>query len=217
MPISTDPQDTRERILDATERLFAEKGQARTSLRQITAAAEVNLAAVHYHFGSKQGLVEAVYDRHLGPMNRDRLRLLDLWEQSHPDGDGALEQLVEAFVGPILRLKQEDPVAARSVRCLIGRIYSQGGEEMLPVLRHFDEVRERFPAALKRSLPHLDEVEVMWRIHFLLGAMFHTAGTGHLLSQLTGGLCDPADSETALRHLVDFTCAGLRAAPSRKE
>ncbi len=217
MPGTTDTYDTRDRILDTAERLFADGGTARASLRQITTGAGVNLAAVHYHFGSKQGLIQAVYDRYLGPVNDERLRLLDVYEQANPAEDTALEQLVEAFVGPVLRLKQEDPVAARSVRCMIGRIYSEGGKEMLPILRHFEEVRSRFPAALRRALPHLDDAELMWRFNFLLGALLHTAGSGDLLTRMSGGLCDPADAEAAVRQLVDFTCAGLRAAPSCKE
>ena len=209
--------DTRARILDTAERLFAETGLAATSLRQITTAAGVNLAAVHYHFGSKDGLVQAVYERHIAPVNRERLRLLDLYEATPSPGAAQLEQLVEALVGPVLRLKKDDPVAARSVRCLIGRIYCEPGDQMKSVLCQFDEIRERFPAAISLALPHLSRTELLWRVHFMIGATLHTTGAGQLLEQVSEGPCDLNNTEETVRQLVHFLCAGLRSASTAAE
>jgi AcrR family transcriptional regulator len=92
-------QDTRERILDAAEREFAENGLQATSLRTITAAAEANLASVNYHFGSKDGLVKAVFARRLEPLNEARLALLADCESSAGGEPPRLERVVEALAG----------------------------------------------------------------------------------------------------------------------
>ena len=101
-------RDTKIRILDAAESLFAEHGFAATSLRAITRHANVNLAAVHYHFGSKEGLVEAVFSRRLGPLNQERLELLDAVEAR----GGELEDVLRALIGPALRLSRAEPPAS---------------------------------------------------------------------------------------------------------
>src|SRR5437868_10883477 len=96
--------DTKQRILDVAEQLFADNGFAGTSLRRIIAAAEVNLAAVHYHFRSKESLLEAVLMRRMVPLNDERLALLNQLEQE-ARGEGAdLEEILVAFIGPPMRL-----------------------------------------------------------------------------------------------------------------
>src|SRR5437867_413927 len=90
--------DTKQRILDSAERLFAQSGFAATSLRSIIADAKVNLAAIHYHYHSKEALFDAVILRRLEPINRERLELLDAYERSAADGKASLEQILEAFL-----------------------------------------------------------------------------------------------------------------------
>src|SRR5579863_6043083 len=89
--------DTKTRILDAAEKLFGEKGFDATSLRDITTEADVNLAAVNYHFQSKESLIEATIMRGAGPINQQRLAML---ETAGPKA--TIEQILEAFVGPVL-------------------------------------------------------------------------------------------------------------------
>ncbi|MEE2658362.1 MAG: TetR/AcrR family transcriptional regulator [Candidatus Latescibacterota bacterium] len=206
----SDTKDTADRIIEAAERLFARHGIARTSLRALTDEAGVNLAAVHYHFGSKEGLVSAVYGRRVQPLNAERLRLLDECEAAAGDGPPELESLLEAFIGPALRLRQNRS-QGEPFMCLMGRIYSEPARELAPVMAQFDEVRQRFPAAFQRALPELDEVELMWRLHFLLGSLMHTAGGSHLIERMSHGRCDPADVEGTIHRLISYTGAGLRA------
>src|SRR5688572_26196161 len=97
--------DTRGRLLDAAERLFAAKGFEATSLRDVTAKAKANLAAVNYHFGSKEALVRAVFERRLGEVNRRRLALLDGIGRVRP----APEQILHAFIAPTFDLMKEAP------------------------------------------------------------------------------------------------------------
>ena len=118
------PTDTRDQILDTAERLFAEFGIDGVSIRTITAEAQVNLAAIHYHFGSKEALVREVFVRRIGPVNRERLRLLDdLLERSRPEKP-RLEELVRILVGPPLRLWLQAEKGETFSR-LCGRIYSE--------------------------------------------------------------------------------------------
>src|SRR3954466_13792496 len=101
--------DTRERILDTAERLFAERGFGATSLRSIIASAEVNLAAVHYHFRSKEALLEAVIVRRLEPLNRERLELLDQYEREAGKWGPSLEQILDALLSPPIRFVRTTP------------------------------------------------------------------------------------------------------------
>ncbi|MEM7199095.1 MAG: TetR/AcrR family transcriptional regulator [Planctomycetota bacterium] len=199
------PADTKSRILDAAEALFAEHGFPATSLRAVTAAADANLAAVHYHFGSKEALFRAVFERRLAPMNAARMARLDALEGTHP----ALEQILEAFLRPALELIQQ-PDGRRFMR-LAARI-DEPGEHWKPVITQFDEVRQRFLAALRRALPGLPVEALFWRTHFMIGALCHTLGDTYRLRFVSDSLCDPTDVETALHHLLPFAAAGFRAA-----
>lgn len=206
---------TGQRILDAAERLFAERGFAATSLRAITAAAQVNLAAVNYHFRSKEALLEAVFARRLEPLNRQRLEILDRAQARAGRRSPPLEEIIEAFLGPALRLRRDLAHSGTSFQRLMGRIYAEPGEHMQVILgAQFAEVVERFRPAFKRALPHLPPADLYWRIHFMIGAMAHTMAGTHILGLFAGDRCDPSDVEGTIRRLVAFLAAGLRA-PAR--
>lgn len=203
---------TKERILEAAERLFAERGFTATSLRSITAAAGVNLAAVNYHFRSKEALLEAVFTRRLGPLNQKRLELLDACEARAGKRRLPLEGVIEAFFAPALRLGRELAPSGRHFQRLMGRMYAEPGEHVSLILRHqFAAVAVRFTKALRRALPKLPPVELMWRIHFMVGAMAHTLAGVEYLELFSGGLCDPSDVEGTIRRLGAFLTAGLKA------
>ncbi|MFH1572043.1 MAG: TetR/AcrR family transcriptional regulator [Gemmatimonadota bacterium] len=204
-----DSRDTQIRILEAAERLFAETGVEAASVRAITAAAGVNLAAVHYHFGSKEGLARAVIARRLGPINGERLRLLDAAEVAAGSEAPGLEAVLAALVGPILRLRQDPGHGGPHFMCLLARLYHGGPRELKgAVLEEFRPVRERFMQALARNAPHLSEAELAWRVHFAIGALLFTAGGESILEHFAA---DPADPEVTERCLVGFLAAGLRA------
>jgi AcrR family transcriptional regulator len=211
--ISTDTQtehvDTRESLLDAAESLFAEHGIQAASLRMITQRAGANLAAVHYHFGSKEGLVRAVFSRRIKPLNEERLRLL---EACNLEADDAVEQVLTAFLAPLLRRTRE----ARDRTCgfgrLMGRAFAEPSEEVQAVMvEEFGGMLRRFTAALHHVLPQLSEQELLWRFHFVAGAMAHTVGCGNLLEQYSRGLCQASSLDEALGYLISFLSAGLRA------
>lgn len=199
-------QDTRERLLDAAERCFAEQGYQATSLRELTRAAGVNLAAVHYHFGSKEDLALAVFRRRLGPVNRRRLELLDAAEAADSP---SLEAVLDAFLRPAVEFATaHGPTQAR----LLARIhYGSPRELRLRILAEFDEVIRRFLAALGRVLPHLPPAEVLLRAHFMVGCLLHSIM--HLEEmQVMDPACDcRRDPDGFLASLRTFVAAGLLA------
>lgn len=201
---------TKDRLLDAAEELFSGRGIDATSLRAVTSEAQVNLASVNYHFGSKDRLVRAVFLRRLEPLNSERLELLDALEVTAAGSPIELEAILDAWVMPALRMGQA-PGSKRFKR-LLGRVYSEPGSELQTLLRElFGEVLQRFSAAISRALPDLPREELMWRVHFMLGAMIHTIADQPSVRALSDGLCDPSDIEGVRRRLIGFVSAGLKA------
>jgi AcrR family transcriptional regulator len=211
MPPTQAPQlDTKERILDASERLFAEMGFDAASLRAITAEAGVNVAAVNYHFGSKDGLIESVFRRRLTPLNEERLALLDSLEEA--DGSPSAEAVLEAFVGPPLRLHQDLQRGGPMFMRLMGRTITEPSPRIQEIMmRQFAELARRFGAALQRALPDLPDGELFWRMHFSIGALAHTMCDTFRLKLISGGRADNRDVDATIRRLVAFLAAGFRA------
>ncbi len=210
MTIESHPihSNTRDSLLDAAEVLFVEQGIEGASLRAITHRAAANLAAVNYHFGSKEGLIRAVFHRRLGPIQDERLQLLA--EEEARDG-GTLEGVLRAFIAPALRIKAAWSCEPTDVTRLIGRVFHEPNEELQALLMsEFTLTVDRFLATLRRLLPHLPEEELLWRFHFGVGAMSQTLSCGHLLEQFSEGRCSPSHPE-AVEQLVAFWAAGLRA------
>lgn len=205
--------DTKERILDAAETLFMEQGFAATSLRTITARAKVNLASVNYHFGSKEDLVMAVFNRRLGPLNRERVANLDRLEQEANGKPLPVDRILEAFMCASLRMSK-DPLRGGAVFLrLLGRTFAEPVEYMRNFLpEQYAEVVTRYKAAFARALPHLPEEELVWRLHFLFGAIAYTmAGNDALRLVCNYKLEGGDDPETIIRHLIAFSVGGLTA------
>ena len=202
--------DTKQRILDSAERLFAEHGFEGTSLRTIIGDAKVNLAAIHYHFHSKEALLDAVILRRLEPINRRRLEMLDECERAG-GGRPSIEGVIEAFVAPPFRagIGRE---GVKSFAMLMGRIFTEQKSGYPPIIKqHLLEVVDRFKTALQSAAPELPVAELFWRLHFAAGAMAHTLRCGQDLELFSEGHCDPSDVEGTIRRLVQFGAAGFRA------
>ncbi|MBZ5621406.1 MAG: TetR family transcriptional regulator [Acidobacteriia bacterium] len=195
--------DTKQRILDTAERLFAEHGYDATSLRQIIAEAEVNLAAIHYHFGSKEELLDELILRKAEPVNEQRIALLERVVAQAGMGPLAVEKVLEAFMAPMSATADQNPQFVR----LMGRLHAEG---RLPALieRHFQPVIVRFRAAMQRALPELPEQEFLWRLHFMIGAMAHTMCGAPDFTGVSGGR---GDFQSRIERLVAFLSGGFRA------
>ena len=210
---SGSPGATKERILDAAESLFMTHGFEATSLRAITASADVNLAAVHYHFGSKEELFQAVLARRLDPMNRKRLELLSRLEAQCAPAPLPCERILTAFLIPALSLARDPKRGGKDFLRLLGRAYA----DPAPFIRQFlseqyGETIARFKAAFARALPHLPARELSWRLHFIMGALSYTlAGTDalKLIAELNPHAT--ANDDVLLRRLAPFLLAGLTA------
>ena len=208
--------DPKDRLLDTAEQMFAEHGYAATSLRQLTSAAGLNLAAVNYHFGSKEELAKAVLARRIAPINRERLRRLDAIA-----GTPTVQAIVRAFVEPPMcstsagSTSAAGDIAGRRLCRVFGRI----SVEQPPFLRtflagQFRKVGGRFEAVLATAMPGLDAAAIWWRLHFVIGAMAHTLQNSETLAELSGNRCDPNDLDGLVERLVEFAVGGL-CAPRR--
>jgi len=206
--------DTKTRILDAAEILFMEHGFEATSLRSLTAAASVNLAAVNYHFGSKEELFQAVLTRRLDPMNQERIDLLGKLEREAAGKPVSCEKILFAMLIPALRLARDERRGGKNFLRLVGRAYA----DPAPFIRHFlsaqyGEMIGRYKEAFGRALPHLSKQELTWRLHFVMGALSYTlAGTDALkLFAQVASERDKDNDELLLQRLAPFLVAGLKA------
>jgi AcrR family transcriptional regulator len=207
--------DTKTRILDAAEQLFMEHGFEATSLRSLTAAASVNLAAVNYHFGSKEELFQAVLTRRLDPMNQERIELLERIEREAGGKPLSCEKILFAMLIPALRLARDERRGGKNFLRLVGRAYA----DPAPFIRNFlsaqyAEMIGRYKEAFLKALPHLSRQELTWRLHFVMGALSYTlAGTDalKLFAQVTA--TDKDNDELLLQRLAPFLVAGLKAPP----
>ena len=206
--------DTKDSILDAAEKLFAERGFDATSMRAITQTAGVNLAAVNYHFQTKEGLLQALFTRRLERLNRKRMEMMDRYEAEYGERPVPLEKLVRSLIGPMLDAPGPGSKGVNTFGMLMGRMYSSPqsslGDILLADIRTF---AERFERAIRRTLPGVAMEDLYWRTFFALGATVHTLGSSHILRQISHGLCEPGDREKTLEKLTDFIVAGLRSAP----
>lgn len=205
--------DTRERILQAAESLFMEHGYAATSLRGITARAKANLAAVNYHFGSKEALIREVFERRLGPLNAARVTYLDRLEAEARGKPLPVERVIEAIVVPVLQVSR-DPLARGTVFLrLLGRAFSEPADSLREILpAQYRQVVIRFKQAFTRSLPDMPDQELTWRMHFMFGTLSYSlAGNDALKLIATCNLEDADDAEAIVRRLVPFLAAGFRA------
>lgn len=204
------PTDTKARILDAAEKLFGLHGFSATSLRAITAEADVNLAAVNYHFQSKDALIEAVFARRIGPVNKARLQKLEAIEARAGDGPLPLEEVVEALLGEVLRLKSE-PGGEHFGRAM-GKMFSEDPALVQRVIGpQMGEIIHRFGAAVRRSVPYLSPEELLWRMHFTIGAMAFTMAGTPLLALWAPGRADLTNVDEMIRRITTFVAGGLRA------
>lgn len=209
---TAEPTDllTPERILATAEEMFAEQGYWGVSLRSITRASGVNIAAIHYHFGSKQEVLEQIFEKRCGPMNAERMRLLAECHEG-PGRPPMLEQILEAYLRPSF-IWPSDPDGARRflrLRAVLSHEHETLAADLIS--RHFNDVSRTFVRAVVDVLPQFTEEEVFWKFQFLLAAQYYTLSNPGRIVILSEGKCDPSDSVESLRHMVPFCAAVFRA------
>ena len=207
------PHETRTRILDAAEELFMQHGFEGTSMRLLTAKAEVNLAAVNYHFGSKDALIEALFRRRLDPMNAARLAALEKLETEAAGRPLAAEAIIRAFVGESLRMIEDNRNGGRNFIRLLGRTYTEPAKSIRALLgQMYAPTIERYKAALERALPQMPREELVWRMHFMFGTLSYTLAATDAVQLIAGAKPeDRHDARLLEDRLTAFLAAGLAA------
>ena len=204
--------DTRTRILDAAEALFAAHGFEATTMRMITAAAKANLASVNYHFGSKESLVEEVFRRRLGAITGRMLARLDELESAADDGVIRPSKIVEAFFGEAMCAAADEARGGKVFMRLFGRTLTEPNEFVRNFLkREYAVAVERYKQSLFRALPGVNPEEIVWRLHFMLGATAHAIAGSDALNLLGDEMIAAADNDTLYARLMSFLLGGLRA------
>jgi AcrR family transcriptional regulator len=210
-PPTKAPAETRERVLEVAERLFAERGLDAVSIRDIIAAAGANLGAINYHFGTKDRLIEAVFERRLVPSTQEQLRALDAVDEAAGDRPPKLEAVLEAIFRPVVEETMDPKRGGATFGKLMARCLVDPHPVMERVMHsHFAAVVKRFDAALMRAMPSLAPGDVFWRMHLLMGGL-------HQSLLLLGRKAPPGapvlnlDAETYVRRFVAFAAAAFRA------
>lgn len=204
--------DTKQRILDTAEMLFARNGYRGTSLRSITGKAHVNLASVNYHFGSKTGLLEAVIRRRILPLNLARRKRLELVRHSarekgqKPD----VRAVLLAFIEPTL-LFMESGTGAKDFITFIGRSFTDPDDTVRKVfLRFIMPIFRLLSETMRDALPHHHEDVIFWRLHFTMGALFHTM---HICGNINMGSKDShhdIDPKSLIDQIIPYVTAGMK-------
>lgn len=198
---------TKDRILGAAEELFAQYGFAGTSLRQVTSRADVNIAAVNYHFGSKENLVNEVFRRRMDEMSERRLALLREAMARQP---GELEPILAAFVEPALALAQDRHGGGAFIR-VIARAYAEKNDGLRKFLSdRYGHVLREFAKAIAVCVPGLSKEELYWRLDFLAGALTYAMADFGLIKR-PAGVGEAAHRQRAAQELIRFAAAGFRS------
>lgn len=207
----------KERILDAAEELFAQRGFYGVSLRDITQAARVDVALVGYHFGGKRELFTAVFERRAEVLNRERMERLEAVRHAARPGAPALEAIINAFTAPLLERSARGGAGWKSYFALIAYVTNspEFGPQMMT--RHFDPLASRFIAVIREALPRCPPREIYWGYQFLTGALTLTFAETGRIDQLSGGLCRAMDLDSVHERLAPYMAAGLRALCARTQ
>jgi AcrR family transcriptional regulator len=206
-------RETRDRILDTAEELFALEGFEAVSLRRIIGEAGVNLAAVHYYFGSKEGLVESLLERLVVPINGERANRLEQFRRGDGNGALTLEQVVRSFVEPVYEYRGERGRDGKFVSKLVGRFMTEYGEEMWKrMARIFEPTARLFLEEMRRLSPSTDESQLFMGLHFMAGTMAHTVGASDLLEKDPCGVMGGGrSSQQVIDDLITYIVGGLGA------
>ena len=201
---------TRSAILNAAERLYADRGFGDVTLRDIVAAADVNLAAVNYHFGSKDELIAELFVTRSLATNRERLNALKRAEQEG-GGRAGIGAILRALVGPPLR----GCLGPERERSTAARFMIQASIETVAPIRRIKNREidhlKKFAAAMRRALPDRGEADLYWGLHFALAMAHQTIRDSERLTKLSEGRCDLDDVEGIIERIVAVSVLALTA------
>ena len=204
-------EKTRIRILRAAEKIFARGGYRAMTLREVTRGADVNLAAVNYHFGSKTNLMRALIREHFEPINRRRLQLLEEHIAAHAPDPVPLEAIYDALFRPLFTGVESAPVNDTTLMQIIGRALTEPADFMRSLHKEFfAELSQRFMREIQRSCPELSEAQLQYRFFLSISTMIGTLIEQVRLETISGGKLDSTNLDTILQELTAFVVAGFR-------
>jgi AcrR family transcriptional regulator len=202
---------TKQRLIEAAEVLFADEGFDRVSVRDITNKAGANVAAVNYHFGSREGLVAVVMARYINPVTEERLARLEGLERKAGGKPLAIEEILEAFIRPFTTQIRRSELSEKLFFKLMGRMFGQQGCELPPLVENlFITMVTRFHKAFSKALPGLPADEIWWRMHLMSGAMIHTMAHSDKVQRMSAGEAGNPTTEQILSRFIRFAAAGMR-------
>ena len=213
MPLSLEPlnktalNSTRDRLIEVSGELFAERGFDSVSLRMITESANANLAAVNYHFGSKEELILAVVEDIVGPVNEKRLEQLGGINSNSPN---SLRAIIHAFIDPVFDVTSAGAGADNNYYKLISRCIASRDERISSIIiNQFPEVLAKFVSSLTRAIPGLSSDSAHLKVMFMAGALAHSLFHYENLLLVSGGSLDPSSPNVLKSELVSFLTAGM--------
>lgn len=204
-------QNTRERILDTAEKLFAKHGFDSVSVRMITTKAKVNQASINYYFGSKEALIRAVFSRHFIPINEKRLQMLSECESSAGTQSPDLTKIIQAFIIPPIQASAEKRKNRGELLVLMGKMHTESAVLKMSIKEIFSEVMDKFQNALMKALPNLSSDEIFCRFVFMIGTMMSLLLGASGVHADTSKPLDDAHIEMLTHRLTVFLAAGMAA------
>ena len=202
---------SKRKLLDAAEQLFADQGFEAVSVRDITQLAKTNVAAVNYHFGSRDELLALVMMRYMLPVTEERLLRLDAIERKWSGKAVPLEEIIDALVRPLATQVRKSDLSERLFYKLMGRIFAQQGDGLPgPIEDQIKQIAVRFTKAFAKALPSVPSEELAWRIHFLAGGMIHMLTHQDMLHRISGGASGAPTMEATLGRFIRYSANGMR-------
>ena len=209
-PKGTDNKETATVILDAAEKLFSANGFHGVTVRAVADECGVDSALVHYYFGTKQALFDAVFARRTALVNEDRMDAMRRYEEECGD-NMTVEGVASAFLTPLLdRARHSDP-GWKNYFALVGLVNNSRDWGAKTMTAHFDPVVRRFIGLLQRALPEASTEDLFFSYHFLTGALTLTLSDTGRLDRLSDGRCSSSDVDAIAPRMIEYAAAGFRA------
>jgi AcrR family transcriptional regulator len=201
---------TRKRILDAAEKLFADRGFHGVSVREIAREAEVDVALISYHCGRKTDLFETVFLRRAEMLNQERRAMLAACRADAAPEPPSVEAIIDAFTHPLLNRSARGSAGWKHYFALVAQVNNSPELAPIGMTKFFDPLVQEFIAALREALPGAAEEDIFWSYHFLSGALTLTFAETGRIDKLSGGVCRSSDLDSVHKRLVPYAAAGFR-------
>ena len=210
--LRSDSEKTKDRLLSATERLFASHGFAGVTMRGVADRSHTNIASAHYHYGSKEGMVMAMLKRRIEPINANRLKYLGDSRSLAGNRPLCPREIFRALILPVCHEIAKSSATRENLAQLVARSFTEPARFIQKMhQRFFRELSENFIGELQRTYPKADKTDLYWNLHLVISSMLGTFAQHRRLNDFSKGLCDKNDIDDLSRRLIDFVSTGFEA------